>query len=84
MTPIYVCVGSGCHLKGSYDIIHLFKAAINHHKLESKIELKASFCLGTCMAGVTIKVGEKVITNVSKDRFEHIFNDTILPLIHEA
>ena len=42
---IYVCIGSSCHLKGSYDIITLMKEHIKEHHLEDKIEMKASFCL---------------------------------------
>ncbi len=43
---ILVCVGSSCHLKGSYDIITLFKERIKKEKLEDKVTLKATFCLG--------------------------------------
>lgn len=44
---IYVCIGSSCHLKGSYNIINAFKELIAEYKLEDRVSLNASFCLGT-------------------------------------
>ena len=58
---IYVCVGSSCHIKGSYPIIELLKENIAKHHLENKVNLKASFCLGKCTNGVSIKVDDEII-----------------------
>ena len=33
---IYVCIGSSCHLKGSYNIINAFKELIAEYKLEDQ------------------------------------------------
>lgn len=75
---IYVCIGSSCHLKGSYDIITLMKEHIKEHHLEDKIEMKASFCLGKCTNGVSIKVDDEIITGVSKDNFDQVFETYVL------
>ena len=75
---IYVCIGSSCHLKGSYDIIELLKQNIKLNNLENKIDMKASFCLGKCTSGVTIKVDDEIITGVSKENFNEVFNKYIL------
>lgn len=48
---IYVCIGSSCHLKGSYNIINAFKELIAEYKLEDQVSLNASFCLGHCQHG---------------------------------
>ncbi|NLZ53082.1 MAG: (2Fe-2S) ferredoxin domain-containing protein, partial [Thermoanaerobacteraceae bacterium] len=48
MRIISVCVGSSCHLKGSYDIIRILKDLIKEHNLEDKWELKAEFCCNNC------------------------------------
>ena len=45
---IQICIGSACHLRGSYDVIEKMKALIAADNLEDKITLKASFCLGRC------------------------------------
>ena len=75
---IYVCIGSSCHLKGSYDIINSFKKLIADHGLEEKVSLNASFCLGHCQNGVTIKIGEQIVTGLNPQNVEQIFNDMVL------
>jgi NADH:ubiquinone oxidoreductase subunit E len=83
MLPLSICVGSSCHLKGSYDVIELFRKEITARKLEDKIELKAAFCLGKCACdGVSIKVGDKIVTGVNPSTFKSIFETEVLPLVH--
>ena len=55
LMKICVCVGSSCHLKGSYDIINLMKAALEKYGLTDTVDLSAAFCLGKCTHGVSIK-----------------------------
>lgn len=75
---VYICVGSSCHLKGSYDIIQLMKEAILEHNLEEQVTLSAAFCLGHCTDGVSVKIDEDVICGVSKDSFTEFFQTKIL------
>ena len=75
---IYVCVGSSCHIKGSYPIIELLKENIAKHHLENKVNLKASFCLGKCTNGVSIKVDDEIIWGVTQENFMDVFNQYIL------
>ncbi len=76
---ILVCVGSSCHLKGSYEIIELMKEALQKNSLEDKVTLKATFCLGKCgIAGVSIKVDDEIITGVTKENFDNIFAKYVL------
>lgn len=75
---INICVGSSCHLKGSYDIIQLMKEAIEKHQLESKVNLSAAFCLGHCTDGVSVKINEDTICGVSKDSFDDFFQKNVL------
>ena len=43
-----VCVGSSCHLRGSYDVIEEMKRIIKKYGVEDKVDLQASFCMGNC------------------------------------
>ncbi|MEG1880239.1 MAG: (2Fe-2S) ferredoxin domain-containing protein, partial [Oscillospiraceae bacterium] len=61
MLNVSVCVGSSCHLRGSYDIINLMKENIENRKLDEKVNLAAAFCLGKCTDGVSIKVGDEIV-----------------------
>lgn len=75
---VYVCVGSSCHLRGSYKIIELMKENIEKNGLEDKVNLSAAFCLGKCTTGVTIKVDEDIVCGVSPENFSEIFKENIL------
>ena len=80
---IKVCVGSSCHLKGSYDVIEKFKEVLKKYDVEEKIELQASFCLGHCSEGVTTMVDEQLILDVNKGNVEEIFTKEILPKVNK-
>ena len=77
-----VCVGSSCHLKGSYDVIEKFKELLKKYEVEDVIELQASFCLGHCSEGVAVKADERFILNVNADNAEEIFINEILPSVN--
>jgi NADH:ubiquinone oxidoreductase subunit E len=74
---INVCVGSSCHLKGSYEVVETLKRLIAEQNLGDKIELKASFCLGNCSNGVSMKVDDEFVQNASPENIEQIFNEQI-------
>ena len=78
---VTVCVGSSCHLKGSYDVINQFKEVIARRDTEGQVELAASFCLGFCKDGVTIKVGDKVVTGLNATNVEEVYEREIAPLL---
>lgn len=75
---VYVCVGSSCHLRGSYDIINLMKENIAERQLEDKVELSAAFCLGKCTDGVSVKFDDEVVCGVNKENFDDIFSEYVL------
>lgn len=62
-----VCIGSACHLKGSYEVIRTFKAYLSDQNLENTIDLKSSFCLGKCSEAVSVQVNDNEICSVSPE-----------------
>jgi NADH:ubiquinone oxidoreductase subunit E len=78
---VNVCIGSSCHLKGSYEIINTLKNLVSEHKLEDKVELAAAFCLGKCLNGVTVKIDGELVLGVSPENVNEIFNERILKVI---
>ena len=46
---VTICIGSSCHLKGSREVIAILQRLIALNRLENRIELKGSFCMGECM-----------------------------------
>ena len=75
---ICVCVGSSCHLKGSYNIINLMKEHLEKNGLTDKVNLSAAFCLGKCTNGVSVKIDDEIVTGLNPDNFEQIFNEKVL------
>ena len=64
---IKVCIGSACHLKGSYEVVNTFKNYVSDHGLEKIIDLKSSFCLGQCSDAVSVQVNCGDICSVSPE-----------------
>lgn len=71
---ISVCVGSSCHLKGAYDVIKGFQKIIEERKLSEKVELKASFCLGNCANGVSVRIDEGPVLSVTPEEIYEFFD----------
>ena len=65
MINLSVCVGSACHIKGSYNILNIFQQAIEEYSLSDKVELKAVFCLGHCTESVSVKIDDSEVYSVS-------------------
>lgn len=84
MFDIYICVGSSCHLKGSYQIITCFQKLIKDNHLENKVELKASFCMGHCTTGVCVKIGETFYGDVAIVNAESFFNEKVIKEVLNA
>ncbi len=77
MIEVKVCVGSSCHMKGSYQVIKTFEELIKRNDLENIIRLKASFCLGCCLNGIATTVDDKPVNNVGFSNAEQIFYEEI-------
>lgn len=78
---ITVCIGSSCHLKGSYDIVNELQKLITENNLDSRVEIKASFCLGDCKNGVCVKVNDGPITSVNKSNVTDFFKENIVEIL---
>ena len=75
---IYVCIGSSCHLKGSYNIINALKELIAEYHLEDRVSLNASFCLGQCQNGVTAKINDQLVTGLNEGNIRSIFEEKVV------
>lgn len=83
MIEVRVCVGSSCHMKGSYQVIKTFDELIKSNDFEDIVKIKASFCLGCCLNGIATMVNDKIIEKVGFSNAEQIFYDEIYNLALE-
>lgn len=77
MLTINICIGSACHLKGSYSVISILQDLVKKHSIEDKVEIKGAFCLGNCTEAVSVKIGDDIFS-VNPSNAEEFFNNTIL------
>lgn len=75
---IKVCIGSSCHLRGSYEVIEKLKKLVADNGLQDKVNLGASFCLGKCGTGVTVTGDGEFWENVTPETVEEIFRQKVL------
>lgn len=75
---IFVCVGSSCHLKHSYHLIERIQSLVEMHHIEEHVSLKASFCLGTCTCGLTLKIDGTIFSNIQEDDFDQTIQKLII------
>ncbi|MBK5200886.1 MAG: (2Fe-2S) ferredoxin domain-containing protein [Spirochaetaceae bacterium] len=79
---IEICLGSSCHVKGSKRIFALTEKAIKDNKLEKKVKLAGTLCLGQCGSnGVNIKIDEEIVTAVTENNFNEIFTEKVINVL---
>ena len=74
---ITVCIGSGCHIKGSRQVVEQLQKLIADNNLGDQVDLGGTFCLGNCQQGVSVKVDE-VLHSVSPETVGDFFANEIL------
>jgi len=80
MIELRVCIGSSCHLKGSYNVIQTFLQLIEEHALHDRVDLKSTFCMKRCAyAGVGISLNGEAY-HIIPDKASEFFMTTVLPL----
>lgn len=81
MVELSICVGSACHLKGSYEVIEKFKYCVNENNLTDIVIIKAAFCLGHCTEAVSVEFNDKIYSVVPETVevfFEEIVKKSII------
>ena len=81
MVEISVCIGSACHVKGSYNIVQTFQQMIEEYSLHAKVNFKASFCMKQCQfKGVSVSVNG-TLYDVPPETARDFFRATVMPAI---
>lgn len=80
MIKISVCIGSACHLKGSYNVINGFQQAIEKNGVSDKVEITGTFCLGHCGDNVSVQVDGEYFS-VDPTKINEFFKENIMTRI---
>jgi NADH:ubiquinone oxidoreductase subunit E len=78
MIIIHICIGSVCHINGSYNIIKKLQNLIRENNLEDKVEIKGAFCLGECTRPVSVKINEEAVISVNENNVIEFFEEYIV------
>lgn len=57
---VEICVGSSCHVRGSYEVVKKVEAYLIDNTMEKDVELRGCFCMGHCTEGVSMKIEEEM------------------------
>lgn len=77
MITITVCIGSSCHIKGSRQVVAQLQSLISEHKLNDRVVLGGTFCMGNCQKGVCVTVNDS-LHSVTPESVEEFFKTEIL------
>ncbi len=84
MVTIQVCVGSACHLKGSYNVIDELSELAADYGVEDSVRIRAVFCLGHCTTAVSVKFAEEEeVFSVSPKTVKEFFEEKVLPKVKQ-
>jgi len=79
---IQICVGSSCHIKGSAEIVEMFRNAVEEYHLETDVTLAGSFCTGQCnRVGVTVQIDDEIYTGLKVEDFKEFFKEKVLAAV---
>ena len=80
MIKVTVCIGSSCHIKGSRQIVEDLQRLVAENKLDDKVELGGTFCMGRCKEGVCVTIGDEFFS-LSPENVDDFFKKEILTRI---
>jgi NADH:ubiquinone oxidoreductase subunit E len=76
-----ICVGSSCHLHGSYAVIEELNKVLEKYGVQELVEMQASFCMGQCQHSVNISADEIFLHKLNKENIERVFLEEVYPKI---
>lgn len=81
MITIHVCIGSACHVKGSYNVINGLQRIIGDRGLSEKVTINAALCLGKCTEGVSVKIEDGDVISVQEKGINEFFDTCVIPVL---
>ncbi len=82
-TILRLCMGSACHQYGVYDVLPALQRLLTAHELDAAVEIRGAFCLGPCVNGIVLEIGERQFLNINPQNVEQRFETEILPYLRE-
>lgn len=84
MLTVVICVGSSCYVRGSDKVAETFERLIQQEELEDRVELVGAFCMEHCSMGVSVRVNEKVYSEVGPEDAESFFYNEVVARLQQG
>ncbi len=83
MVTVYVCIGTSCHLRGGEKVAQELVSLVGEMGLQSQVQVRGAFCLEHCSEGVSVKIGEKVLSGIQLDEVRERLVPEILEQVRQ-
>ena len=83
MHEIHICIGSSCHLKGSYNVVQELQQIIEEKTLHDQLVIKATFCMEQCQDGVSVTF-DGTVFSLLPGTCRDFFSTTIAPKLGQS
>lgn len=78
MLTIHVCIGSSCHLKGSYNVINRLQGLVEEKMVGDEVTVKAALCLGQCADAVSVRIDNGGVFQVNEKNLSGFFEEHVV------
>lgn len=66
--PVRVCLGTGCHLRGSQHLLKEIMDYVQKNELQEHVDINATFCMENCEKGPSVTIGETCISKCTTEK----------------
>jgi NADH:ubiquinone oxidoreductase subunit E len=74
-------MGSSCFSRGNSEIISEIQKYIRQHNLADKVSFSGDHCFSECSEGPNLRIADKVINKISKEKISEILSTELRDLI---
>ncbi len=78
---VTVCVGTSCHLRGAQKILSGLMKYVSASKMESCVDVKATFCMERCDRGPTVTIAGRVMERCTLDQAKAALDEEVGKLL---
>ena len=78
---VEVCVGTGCHTRGSEDILRGLVKYVAEENLKDLVGIKGTFCFEKCGKGPNVRIGDKIYSACSLQSVKEVLEQTLTEIL---
>ena len=80
-TQIKICLGSSCFSRGNRELLTAVRKFIRVRKIDDKVAFCGDHCANACHLGPNIRIGGKLINNVSLENITEILEKNLQAIL---